>query len=841
MFQPEVSSLDDTPITKSSDKNTAIEQSTSSKMLSSKLYTLGFLYLWSLTIASGFIPGLPYGTPHTPSRASLSSQLSSPVALEVVPRKRKFKRLRKSIFSRTRRNYLNDNPLATVDEGEAGMSIKTATKTLTQDEICAREKVGKRIQAIRKAKQIKKVRVLRLPLRKKRKKQKETVIVDTVDGLRHAILDQQLSLSDTTIVERETNTNNQKTDSKLSGDVAESSPLMDHAVRNLIKERFLGRSTPGNRHASDNSTLAIAIEGGGMRGCVSAGMVAAITALGLSDSIDTIYGSSAGSVVGAYMVSRQVCMDVYVDILPASKELFVCKKRMFRNLASLGLGRMLSRKKDKTKQRTKKDTSSSKSQLRERMYSRPSLSPLRERLSNTQPGMNISFVLDGILSEDRGLRPLDIDAFRENGKHQKLRVVSSCVDPHTGKLYSRCFGSNDFFDEDDTMVRDDREREGLFACLQASMTVPGATGPPVNLMRKSSIRNSSNSTSTEPPLPCFDAFCFEPIPYRSAVEEGATHVLVLASRPGDYMPKTKQGIYETGIAPLYFNSHGQRKVSEFFEQGGQQYLYAEDLMLLQEAGHESHEEGSLVPPPEILYGVERTKEVTESIRDREEEWKRAHLFPLRVPKGYKELEVLEQNRDAVLEAVRDGFMTAFDALSDIVGLEGYKGKDVAELIFQPSADGDVTEIKSSARKDPSKSASSKTSTDKNILHTPLRVPGEPIPCYGLSSIDNDENDSSLLKPRRRLRAIRRILRRRTRRRGLFGHGSHDNMTAGDPPREQTLPMKNKICLENEEFSASTLLECLPGFQGGRFGHLAKGLREQQMQQQQEEIQRSVRP
>lgn len=307
------------------------------------------------------------------------------------------------------------------------------------------------------------------------------------------------------------------------------------------------------------------------------------------------------------------------------------------------------------------------------------------------------------------------------------------------------------------------------------------------------------------------------------------------------MPKTKQGIYETGIAPLYFNSHGQRKVSEFFERGGQQYLYAEDLMLLQEAKHENHEEGSLVPPPEILYGVERTKEITESIQDREQGWNRAHLFPLRVPKGYKELEPLEQDRDSVLEAVRDGFMTAFDALSDIVGLEGYEGKNVAELMFPSSDDGDVTATKSSAAKASrsSKSASSMSPADQEILRTPLRVPGEPIPCYESAASLEDET-----RPRWRLMFIRRIIRRRRRRmrrRGLFGHGSHDDRdtTAGGPTREQSRRKEIKIRLENEEFSASTLLECLPGFQDGRFGHLAKGLREQQMQQQHQEIQRSM--
>ena len=43
--------------------------------------------------------------------------------------------------------------------------------------------------------------------------------------------------------------------------------------------------------------VGLAIEGGGMRGCVSAGMVAAVYNLGLMPAFDAVYGSSAGSLV----------------------------------------------------------------------------------------------------------------------------------------------------------------------------------------------------------------------------------------------------------------------------------------------------------------------------------------------------------------------------------------------------------------------------------------------------------------------------------------------------------------------------------------------------------------
>jgi hypothetical protein len=41
-------------------------------------------------------------------------------------------------------------------------------------------------------------------------------------------------------------------------------------------------------------------------GCVAAGMVAAVHHLNLTDSLDAVYGSSAGSLIGAYLLSRQV-------------------------------------------------------------------------------------------------------------------------------------------------------------------------------------------------------------------------------------------------------------------------------------------------------------------------------------------------------------------------------------------------------------------------------------------------------------------------------------------------------------------------------------------------------
>jgi hypothetical protein len=798
--------------------------------------------------------------------SSSSSSASSPQQTTTSNKKSTiFKKITSRV--RTKRGYQNEGDDGDISNNENSdlfgeQQQQQQQYGLFDDVVGSRNSFGVRLQTIidENNRDARLNRYSYLPKRSKRK-QPQKVPVQTVEELRMAILDHQLNLSDTEIVAFEPKTMTQDQDQQqqlflsvddtdaitftdyrsidetpyFASDAAASTQeeeeeedqqvveeesssssdgLMDHAVRNLIKERYMSGSTPGNRLPNDNSTLALAIEGGGMRGCVSAGMVAAITALGLSDTVDKIYGSSAGSVVGAYMVSRQVCLDVYVDILPASKKLFVCKKRMIKNLAS-SLGRILIDRRSRTKSSSSSSLSSSLSSSIPK--TRPSLT-LSERLAMTPPGMNISFVLDGIMGNDHGIRPLDIESFQRNDQKQKLRVVSSCVDPNTGKLYSQCFGTDDFFHNDHIMVEHSendspRRREGIFACLQASMTVPGATGPPVNLIRKKNISSSSSigTPDTHLPIPCFDAFCFEPIPYRSAVHEGATHVLVLTTRPGDYVPKTKPGIYETGVAPLYFHSHGHRNVAEFFERGGQQYLYAEDLMLLDEAKkmkvsvssssldeQQQNQEGVLVPPPNILYGVPKTKEIVETIENREE-WTRAHLFSLTVPKGHKELDPLEQDKDAVLEAVRGGFETAFDSLSDIVGLEGYKGRDVAELVFPKNEPA-------------SASSSSSFSLEEEILGTKLHIPGEPIPDY---NNNNGGVGATTITDNISFPDDTRIIGRGGG--GLFGYGSHMQDGVDDDGSISHLQ-------KQQEFS-KTLLECLPGFQDGRYGHLAKGLRE----------------
>lgn len=80
---------------------------------------------------------------------------------------------------------------------------------------------------------------------------------------------------------------------------------MHHPVIVAVVDRWRSQSKIGNRCANDHMKIALCIEGGGMRGCVAAGSAAAINFLGLNDAIDVVYGSSVGSMIGCYFVSRQ--------------------------------------------------------------------------------------------------------------------------------------------------------------------------------------------------------------------------------------------------------------------------------------------------------------------------------------------------------------------------------------------------------------------------------------------------------------------------------------------------------------------------------------------------------
>jgi len=599
----------------------------------------------------------------------------------------------------------------------------------------------------------------------------------------------------------------------------EVNQMFSHDVLNLLHKRYHSQSTPMSRASDDTAILALSIEGGGMRGAVSGGMAAAIACLGLSNAFDSIYGSSAGSIIGSYFVSRQLYLDVYTDVIPAGKDLFVSKGKIigdiFRNMFLVMRGPLGKRLTPNLIERFRNPTAGANAT----QASVETLPPTRAG------GLNISFVLDSIMCPDSGLRPLDMETFAHNDAVQPLRIVSSAVEMESGKLKSVCFGSKEgnFRDsfantavdqstlgpptdkdnlypelESSAQADENGYRRGMWACLGASMTVPGAAGSPFQM----NLPSSSDMKETIPHL-CFDAFCYEPVPFRMAVHEGATHVLALRSRPAGYEPKTKPTLYERAVAPLYFRSHGVNTVAEFFEKGGQQYLYAEDVLICDHGLNST--EPIPIPPAKVLYGTVEERSAEEKDR---KNWAHAHLLPITVPADIPELAVLSQDRDDILTGIRSGFAAAYDALAPVVGLEAgpdsLGGMRVAELVF-PEADA----------------------PHESVLLKQFPLPGEKLGKALIAATELDiisasaqnresADTASTSAPSRgarfrRLLSVRRVFR------------SRRNVSDSAEPEVATPPLPDTSVSSSPAQYADTLMSFLPGVQLGNLPMVAERL------------------
>ncbi|MFR9752102.1 patatin family protein [Nocardia sp. 004] len=73
-----------------------------------------------------------------------------------------------------------------------------------------------------------------------------------------------------------------------------------------VAELIRARHTTASR--ADGHRLVLVIEGGGSRGVYSGGMVAALEELGLTSVFDAVYGTSAGAINGAWLLSGRAIL-----------------------------------------------------------------------------------------------------------------------------------------------------------------------------------------------------------------------------------------------------------------------------------------------------------------------------------------------------------------------------------------------------------------------------------------------------------------------------------------------------------------------------------------------------
>jgi predicted patatin/cPLA2 family phospholipase len=112
----------------------------------------------------------------------------------------------------------------------------------------------------------------------------------------------------------------------------------DPSVVRILQRRVARGSRPPH---DDGARVALVIEGGAMRGVISAGMVSAMEELGLAGVFDAVYGSSAGAINGAYFLAGQAAVGTRIYYEDINNRRFIDLRRAVRGRAIVDLGFLL--------------------------------------------------------------------------------------------------------------------------------------------------------------------------------------------------------------------------------------------------------------------------------------------------------------------------------------------------------------------------------------------------------------------------------------------------------------------------------------------------------------------
>lgn len=211
-----------------------------------------------------------------------------------------------------------------------------------------------------------------------------------------------------------------------------------HPVLAAVAERLRSASNPGRRE--DGHRIVLAIEGGAMRGTISAGMALELERMGVLRAFDAVYGSSAGAISATWLLSsRPEGLAGWAE--PAYARALIRASNLLRRRPMVDVERLV-----------------------EHVYREIAV---------------LDF--DSVLANPIELHPLATDA--ATGLSVDLRPLL-------------------------------RTAADLRLAMRASSALPVLAGPPIPL-----------GTSRY-----YDAGLAESVPYRTAIEQGATHILVLRSR-----------------------------------------------------------------------------------------------------------------------------------------------------------------------------------------------------------------------------------------------------------------------------------------------------------------------
>jgi predicted acylesterase/phospholipase RssA len=425
-----------------------------------------------------------------------------------------------------------------------------------------------------------------------------------------------------------------KGDTQIIG--SPSHPDIVHPVLQLLHERRRKNYTPQGSSSDDDDNsskmkVALVVEGGGMRGCVTAGMVTAIHYLGLEDTFDVIYGSSAGTVIGSYFNTRQLPFfgpEIYYDSLTTAGKDFIDSKRLLR---SIGIGLVDPRL----------------------------LKDVLTRRNNGKPVLNLDFLLRTTLQKRK---PLDWEKFVEMQKKQPIKVVASGLKSEKSFILDMENGAFGNLEE-------------LSRCMHASCLIPGIAGPVMNINvdslssssgeKKFALKNNLKHNKNMEPMA--DALIYNPLPYSSAISENATHVLMLRSIPDGTDVTGKSSIFTRFITKRFFLRKNKlpsafQHMRKFFHKK----VYAKQVIELNEAA----------------------KDVERSYDD----LSKPHIMTCAIPPGSPGVARLETGRKEIFDGVRRGFARAYDALVEDPNERGRGAIVAAQCLPDEILDYDPTEI-----------------------------------------------------------------------------------------------------------------------------------------------------
>ena len=204
--------------------------------------------------------------------------------------------------------------------------------------------------------------------------------------------------------------------------------------------RVLAERARAGRPCHDGLRVALAIEGGGMRGVISAGMALELHTRGLLPAFDAVYGASAGAITAAWLLSSNP-----EGLLGWTEQAYA--KTLIR----------------------------------------------RSGLLRGRPAVDVRTLIEELYQTTF---PMDFAS-----------VLASPVEYHPLATDAATGASTDLY----PFVSDPAE---LRLALRASAAMPLLAGPPVEFAGRR----------------FYDAGVSESVPYRTALAQGATHILVLRSR-----------------------------------------------------------------------------------------------------------------------------------------------------------------------------------------------------------------------------------------------------------------------------------------------------------------------